>query len=161
MQFFYQEFPVFYAIRQHENTQYGIPINTANVDPEDIINEVDGTNLEEELHYFQYFLSESELERARHKVLNYAIENFNAKIMNEKIDHFLNNSKFAAKGNRGFEGFRWFFAHENKILLDRSKFVCNKDDLAKLKEILVKNDVIESCSRERLNTKWKFHNLTN
>ena len=58
-------------------------------------------------------------------------------------------------------GFRYFYAHENNILLDRSNHVCTRDDLAKLKDILIKSDVIELCSRERLSTKWRFYNLTN
>ena len=46
----YQEFPGFYALLHNNNTQLGFPIKTANVDPDDIINEVDNTNAEEELH---------------------------------------------------------------------------------------------------------------
>ena len=30
-----------------------------------------------------------------------------------------------------------------------------------LKDFLIKTDVIESCSRERMNTKWRFYKLTN
>ena len=52
-------------------------------------------------------------------------------------------------------GFRYFFAHENKTLLDRSKLVCTKDDLAKLKDKLNKRDVIESCRRDRTITKME------
>ena len=58
-------------------------------------------------------------------------------------------------------GFRYFYSHENNTLLDRSKFVCTHDDLAKLKDFLNKTDVIESRSRERLNIKWRFYTLTN
>ena len=50
-------------------------------------------------------------------------------------------------------GLRYFYAHENNILLDRSKPVCTHDDLAKLKDFLKNTDVIEFCSRERMNTK--------
>ena len=32
----------------------------------------------------------------------------------------------------------------------------NKDDMAKKKEIFKKNDVIESCTKEIFNTKWRF-----
>ena len=56
---------------------------------------------------------------------------------------------------------RNFTAHENNTLLDRSKFVCTTDDSADLKHILNTTDVTESCSRERLNTKWSFYKLTN
>ena len=37
----------------------------------------------------------------------------------------------------------------------------NKDDMTKLKKILKKTDVIESCTKERSNTKWRFFKLTN
>ena len=39
--------------------------------------------------------------------------------------------------------------------------MCTRDDLAKLKDFLNKTDVIESCSRERMNTKWRLYKLTN
>ena len=90
--------------------------------------------------------------------------------MNEKLDYFFNNLNYAAKVNLAFgfiskniedEGFRYFYAHENNTLLDRSKLVCTHDDLAKLKDFLNKTDVIESCSRERMITKWRFYKLTN
>ena len=57
--------------------------------------------------------------------------------------------------------FRYFYANENNTLLEQSKLVSNKDDMAKLKEILKKIDVIESCTEERSNTKWRFFKLTN
>ena len=58
-------------------------------------------------------------------------------------------------------GFRYFYAHENNTLLDRSKLVCTHDDLTTLKDYLNKTDVIESSGRERMNTKWRFYELTN
>ena len=132
--------------------------------------DVEDHSSREELRYCQNFLVDSELGRARHKVFNYAVETFNETIVNEKLDHFFNNLKCAAKVNLAFGfilkniedgGFRKFYAHENNTLLDRSKIVCTHDELAKLKDFLNKTDVIESCSRERMNTKWRFYNLTN
>ena len=93
----YQEFQEFYALRQHENTQNGVPIRTANVDADDTMNEVDDVNLKQKLRSCQYFVVNTELERAGQKVFNYAIENFKAKIVSKKLDHFLNNLKCAAK----------------------------------------------------------------
>ena len=90
--------------------------------------------------------------------------------MDKKIDHFFNSLKCAAKVNLVFgfvlrniedERFRYFYAHENITLLDRSKLVCTRDDLAKLKQFLNKTEVTESCSRERLSRKWSFYKLTN
>ena len=57
--------------------------------------------------------------------------------------------------------FRYFYAHENNTLLEQSKLVSNKDNLAKLEKVLKKTDVIESCTKERSNTKWRFFKLTN
>ena len=169
----YQEFPGFYALRQHRNTQHGMEIGfgTRNVDVEHIVGDVEDQRLREELRSCQHFLVDSELERARHKVFNYAVETLNETIVNEKLDHFFNSLKCAAKRNLAFGfilniiedgGFRYFYAHENNTLLDRSKPVCTHDDLAKSKNFLNKTDVIESCSRERMNTKWKMlYKLTN
>ena len=39
--------------------------------------------------------------------------------------------------------FRYFYAHENNTLLDRSNFVCTKDEPALPEEFLNKTDVIE------------------
>ena len=168
----FQEFPGFYALREHRNTQHAMQIGsgTRDVDVEHIVGDVEDHRLREELRSCQHFLVDSELERARHKVLNYAVETLNETIVNEKLDHFFDNLKCAAKVNLAFgfilknieDGrFRYFYAHENNTLLDRSKLVCTHDDLAKLKDFLNKTDVIESSSRERMNTKWRFYKLTN
>ena len=143
---------------------------TRDVEVEHIVGDVEDHRLREELRFCQHFWVDSELERARHKVFNYAVETLNETIVNEKLDHFFNNLKCAAKVNLAFGfilksiedgGFRYFYAHENNTLLDRSKFVCTQDDLAKLKDFLNQTDVIESCSRERTKTKWRFYMLTN
>ena len=168
----YAEFPGFYALRQHRNTQHGTQIGsgTRDVDVEHIVGDVEDHGLREKFRSCRHFLVDSELERARHKVFNYAVETLNETIVNEKLDHFFNNLKCAAKVNLAFGfilkniedgGLRYFYAHENNTLLDRSKLVCTHDDLAKLKDFRNQTDVIESCSRERMNTKWRFYKLTN
>ena len=168
----FQEFPGFYALRQHRNTQHTMQIGsrTRNVDVEHIVGDVEDHRLREELRSCQKSLVDSELERAGHKVFNYAEETLNETIVNENFDHFFNNLKCAAKVNLVFGfilknmedgGFRYFYAHENNTLLDRPKLVCTQDELAKLKDFLNETDVIESCSQEKMNTKWKFYKLTN
>ena len=143
---------------------------TRDVDVEHIVGDVEDHSLREELSSCQPFLVDSELERARHKEFNYAVETLNGTIVNEKHDHFFNNLKCAAKVNLAFGfilkniedgGFRYFYVHQNNSLLDWSKPVCTHDDLANLKDFFNKTDVIESCSRERMNTKWRFYKLTN
>ena len=59
-------------------------------------------NLKEELRSCQYILVDSELERARHKIINYATEKPNEEIVDEKFDHFFNILRCAAKVNLAF-----------------------------------------------------------
>ena len=89
-----------------------------------MIKQVDDMNLKKELRWCQLFPVESEHERAGQKVFNYAEENLNASIVDEKLDHFFNNLKCAAKVNlaSGFifiniksGGFRCFFTHTKTI----------------------------------------------
>ena len=143
------EFPGFYALRQHKNTQQGTQIvfGASNIDVEDILGDLEDHRLREEMEFCKHFLVNSEIENARHKVFNYALENLNAEIIDEKLDHFFNDLKCAAKVNVAFgfnlknledAGFRLFYAHENNTLLDRSKLVCTGDNLAELEHFSTK-----------------------
>ena len=84
----YAEFSGFYALRQHRNTQHTMQIGSGTREVEHIMGNVEDHRLREELRSRQHFLVESELERARHKVFNYAVETLNETIVNEKLDHF-------------------------------------------------------------------------
>ena len=86
----YQEIPGFYALRQHINTQHGMQIGsrTRDVVVEHIVGDVEDHRLREELRSCHHFLVDSELEIARHKVFNYALETLNETIVNQKRDHF-------------------------------------------------------------------------
>ena len=126
--------------------------------------------MRKELRFCQHFLVNSELAKARHKVFNYVVETLNEAIVIEKLDQFFNNLKCAAKINLAFdfmlknieEGvFICFHAQENNTLLNRSKFLYTREDLAKLTDFPDNADVIESCSRERMNTNCKIYKLTN
>ena len=166
------EFPGFYALRQHKNTQHGkqIGFGASSTDVEDIVGDVDDQSLREELQSCRHFLVDSEIQKGRHSVFNFAVNNLTAQFIEEKLDRVLDELKCVAKLNLapGFilknieDGkFRYFHAHENNTLLEQSKLVSNKDNMATLKEISKKTDVIESCTKERSNTKWKFFKLTN
>ena len=170
--FCYAEFPGFYALRQHKNTQHGTQIGfgASNIGVEDVVGDVDDQSLREELQSCKHFVVDSEIQKERHTVFNFAVNNLTAQVIEEKMDHVLDKLKCVVKLNLalGFilknikDGkFRYFYAHENNTLLEQSKLVSNKDDMAKLKEILKKTDVIESCTKERTNTKWRFFKLTN
>ena len=103
-------------------------------------------------------------------MFNFAVNNLTAQVIEEKLDRVLDKLTCVAKLNlalgfilKNFEDgkFRYFNAHKNNTLLEQSKLVSHKDDMVKLKEILKKTDVIESCTKERFNTKWRFFKLTN
>ena len=161
------EFPSFHALRQHKNTQHGTQIGfgASNIDVEEIVGDVDDQSMREELQSCKHLLVDSEIQKGRHSVFNFAVNNLTAQVIEEKLDCVLDKLKCVAKLNLalGFilknieDGtFRYFYAHENNTLLQQSKLVSNKDDMSKLKEILKKTDVIESCTKERSNTKWSF-----
>ena len=119
---------------------------------------------------YSRFLIDSETQKRRHSVFHFVVNKLTAQVIEEKLDHVLDNLKCAAKPilALGFvlknieDGkFRYFYAHENTTLLEQSKYVSNKAEVAKLKEILKKTDVIESCTKEKSNTNWRFFKLTN
>ena len=158
------DFSGFYALRQHKNTHHGLQFGFGanNIGVEDIVGDVDDQSLREEIQSCRHFLVDSEIQKGRHSVFNFAVNNLTAQVIEEKLDRVLDKLKCVAKLNLalGFilkniedRKFRYFYAHENNTLLEQSKLVSNKDDMAKLKEILKKTDVIESCTKERSNTK--------
>ena len=166
------EFTGFYALRQHKNTPHGTQIGfgASNFDVEDIVGDVDDQSLREELQSCRHFLVDSEIQKRRYSLFKFAVNNLTAQDFEEKMDRVLDKLKCVAKPNLVLdfalkniedEIFRYFYAHENNTLLEESKLVSNKDDMAKLKEILKKTDVIESCTKEKSNTKWRFFKLSN
>ena len=55
---------------------------------------------------------------------------------------------------------RYFYAHENNTIMERSKLLCTQADMTNLKDRMQKMDIVDICTRERANTKWKFYKLT-
>ena len=89
------EFPGFYALRQHKNTQHGTQVGfgASNIDVEDIVGDVDDQSLREELQSCRHFLVDSELQKGRHSVFNFAVDNLTAQVIEEKLDRVLDNLK--------------------------------------------------------------------
>ena len=91
--------------------------------------EDDDADLKEELQACQHFFVDSELEKGRHRVFNFAMSTFDNSLFNKKLDLVCNGLKCAAKVNLAF-GFllknvedgscRYFYAHENNTLRERS-----------------------------------------
>ena len=139
------------------------------IDVENIVRDVDDQSLRKELQSCRHFLVDSEIQKGRHIVFNFAVNNLTTQVIGADLDRVLYKLKCVAKLNvaLGFilenmeDGkFRYFYAHENNTQLEQPKLVSNKDDRAKLRETLKKTDVIESCTKERSNTKWRFFKLT-
>ena len=132
--------------------------------------EYDNAHLNEELQACQNFLVDIELEKGRHRVYNFAMSSLDNSLINKNLGLVLNGLKCAAKVKHAL-GFvlkyaedgscRYFYAHENSTVIERSKLVCTPDDITNLKEKIQKVDVVDLCTRERANTKWKFYKLTN
>ena len=56
---------------------------------------------------------------------------------------------------------RYFYAHENNTIMERSKLVCTPAVLTNLKNRKQQMDIVDVCIREGANTNWKFYKLTN
>ena len=91
-------------------------------------------------------------------------------LLDDKLDYVLKELKCAAKVNlafgfilRNFEDgiYRYFYAPENNAIKERSNVVCTQADMTNLKDRSQKMDIVDICTRERANTKWKFYKLTN
>ena len=130
----YAEFPGFYALRQHRNTQHGSQMGFVanNIDVEDIVADVDDQSLREELESCNHFLTDTELENGRHRVFNFAMSSFDMSLLNDKLDYVFKELKCAAKVNLAFglvlknieDGMcRYFYAHENNTIMETSKLV--------------------------------------
>ena len=95
------EFSGFYALRQHKNTKHGTQIGfgASNIDVEDIVGNVDDQSLREELQSCRHFLVDSEIQKGRHSVFTFAVNNLTAQVIEEKLHRVLDKLKCVAKLN--------------------------------------------------------------
>ena len=131
--------------------------------------DVDDQSLREELESCKHFLKDTEMENGRHRVFKFAISSFDMTLLNDKLDYVFKELKCAGKVNLAF-GFvlknvedgscRYFYAHENNTVMKRSKLVCTQAVMTNLKDRMQKKDIVDICTREGSNTKWKFYKLT-
>ena len=136
--------------------------------------DVDDQSLREELESCKHFLTDTEMENGRHSVFNFAMSSFDMSLLNDKLDYVFKELTCAAKVNLAF-GFvlkniedgmcRYFYAHENNTIMERSKLVCTQADMTNLKDRMQKMDIVDICTKrenqykvELLQT-YKFNNL--
>ena len=132
----------------------------SNIDVEDIVRDVDDQSLRE-LESCKYFLTDTEMENGRHRVIKFAISSFNMSFLNDKLDYVFKDQKCVAKFNLSF-GFvlknlqdgmcRYFYAHENNTNSEKSKLVCTRTDVTNLKDRMQKLDFVDICNRETANS---------
>ena len=98
------------------------------------------------------------------------MSSFDKSFLNDKLDYVFKELKCAAKVNFAFrfvlknieDGMcRYFYAHENNTIMEATKLVRIQVDMTNLKDRMQKMDIVDNCTRERANTKWKFYKLTN
>ena len=98
------------------------------------------------------------MENGRHRVFNFAMSSFDISLLNDKLNYVFKELKCAAKVKLEFGFFlknvedgscRYFYAHENNTVMERSKRVCTADDIANLKKKLQKREFGDICTRER------------
>ena len=170
-----QELSSYYSLQQHRRKEHGAkqrkPSDTV-ADLNKIVEEEgeNGEKLKEELSACQHFLVDTEMENGRHKVFNFQMSKLHTKIINEKLEEVFNKLDSAAKINialgfvlRNIETgeYQYFYAHENNTLFEKSHLLCMKADLITIQGKVEKFDIVEQCTQERQNTKWRFKLITN
>ena len=170
-----QEFPSYYSLQQHRRKEHGAKQRKRSVIVADLNNIVEeegknGEKLKEELSACQHFLVDTEMENGRHKVFNFQMSKLDTKIINEKLEEVFNKLDSAAKINialgfafRNIETgeYQYFYAHENNTLFEKSHLLCTKADLITIQKKVEKFDIVEQCTQELQNPKWRFKLITN
>ena len=54
---------------------------------------------------------------------------------------------------------RYFYAHENNLVKEKSKIVCTEDNMTNVKKKFQNMDIVDHWTRERGNTNWKSYNF--
>ena len=118
--------------------------------------------LREELTTCKHFLVDSELVRGRKHVFNIASNRIDSSFLKDKLQHVYENLQCAAKINmalglvlRNVEDgkYRYFYAHENNLLVERSQLIANKENLLELQKSVDEVNIVKLSTRE------KFHQV--
>ena len=83
----FKEFSGFYALRQLKTNEHGLQMKSGEFDVSNLL-EDDNADLKEEIQACEHFLVDSELEKGRHRVFNFAMSTFDSTLINKKrIDY--------------------------------------------------------------------------
>ena len=170
-----KQFPSFYSLQLHRRKvhQASTKIGSSSTSRvREIMQKVDNDSesLKEELAARQHLLDDMHAEHGRQEIFNFSLSDLDTKKINEKLDQVFANLNCAAKINLalGFllqnietNDYRYYYPHENNLLLDRAFLVSNKNDLLNLQNEIEKLDFVETCTQERQNSKWRFTAIAN
>ena len=170
-----KQFPSFYSLQLHRKKvhQASTKIGSSSTNRvREIMQKVDNDSesLKEELAACQHLLDDMHAEHGRQEVFNFSLSDLETKEINKKLDEVFANLNCAAKINLalGFllqnietNDYRYYYPHENNLLLDRAFLLGNKNDLLNIQNAIEKLDLIETCTQERQNSKWRFTVITN
>ena len=140
-----------------------------NFHAEDIVGPVDDRGLREELESCKQFWTGTEKENGRHRVFNFAMSSLDVCLLNKKVDYVFKGLKCAAKVNLSVglvlknieDGMcSYFYAHKNNTIMVRAKLANTQADMTNLKNRMQRMVIIDICTRERANIKWKHYKLT-
>ena len=132
-----------YLMQEHKQMEHGEQRSsgTQNGDVTQLMGGVDLNCLNEELETCIHFLMDSEIENGKHRVYRFVVDTLDPKDLLEKLDVVFHSLECAAKLILIF-GFvlknvedgscRYYFAHKNKTLMQRSKLVATTEDLTKI-----------------------------
>ena len=165
-----KQFPSFYSLQLHRKKVYqaSTKIGSSSTNRvREILQKVDNDSesLKEELAACQHLLDDMHAEHVRQEVFNFSLFDLGTKKTNEKLDDVFANLNCAAKINLALvlllqkietNNNRYYYPHENNLLLDRAFLLSNKNDLLNLQNEIEKLDLIETCTEERQNSKWRF-----
>ena len=169
-----QEFPSYYSLQQHRRKEHGAkqrkPSDTVANLNKIVENEgEDGEKLKEELGACQHFLVDTDMENGRNKVFNFQMSKLDTEIINEKLEEVFNKLDSAEKNQLWvlfFEILRLVNIDistpmKHNTLFEKSHLLCTKADLITIQGKVEKFDIVEQCTQERQNTKWRFKLITN
>ena len=95
------EFPILYSLRHHKQRYHTAETTSSGekAEMQSLADAGDDKSLEEELQSFRHFLVDSEVQKRRHSVFNFAVNNLTAQVIEEQLDRTLDKVKCAAMLN--------------------------------------------------------------
>ena len=130
----------------------------------------DGEKLKKEISTCQQFLVKTETQNGGHKIFNFQRSKLDTTLIKEKLEEVFRKLDSAAKINiaLGFVlqkietgEYRYLYAQKNNTLFEKSHLLCTKVDLITIQGKVEIFDIVEQCTQERQNTKWRFKLNTN